>query len=174
MSGLMALLAPIAALALNVVCQVTICHLVPRAALLRSLVLGFGLGAAFLLLYHTAAWVLGGQPLAQAVGLLLANLVIYGALGYCYFHFVNLGETARRIRLVRELHQAPAGLTYPEILRRYNAAQITDLRMQRLLKTRQVVLRQGRYFIDRPLFLVISRLMVALKVVVLGKRSEFD
>ncbi len=170
----MTLLAPIAALALNIVCQVAVCRLAPRASLLRSLVLGFGLGAMFLLLYHAAAWALAGQPLAQAAGLLIANLATYGALGYCYFHFVNLGETARRIRLVRELHQAPAGLTYPEILLRYNAAQITDLRMQRLLKTRQVALRQGRYFIDRPLFLAISKLMVALKVVVLGKRSEFD
>ena len=27
-------------------------------------------------------------------------------LGYCYFHFVNLGETARRVRIVRELWQS--------------------------------------------------------------------
>ena len=54
----------------------------------------------------------------DALGQILLNAVIYAALGYCYFHFINLGETARRIRIIRELYDAKTGLSPEEILNR--------------------------------------------------------
>ena len=43
----------------------------------------------------------------------------YGVLSFGYFHFINLGETARRIRIIREIDAAGRPLTREVILDRY-------------------------------------------------------
>ena len=91
-----------------------------------------------------------------------------------YFHFINLGETARRIRILRELHEPPDGLTLDGLLARYNAQEIIERRISRLIETHQIVLRDGRYFIGKPFVLWMARSLVVLKFILLGKHSEFD
>ena len=103
-----------------------------------------------------------------------ANLLIYAALGYCDVHFINLGETARRIRILRELYETPEGLSQEEILKHYNAKHVVDMRLRRLLGNGQIIERQGRYYIGSPVMLFIAKSITALKFVILGKRSEFD
>ena len=72
----------------------------------------------------------------------------YLSLAYFYvFGFYNLGESARRIRLLIELRSAgDRGMTLDEILAVYNARMIVEARLQRLLSGGQVVEREGRYF----------------------------
>jgi hypothetical protein len=98
----------------------------------------------------------------------------YSALGYCYFHFVNLGETARRIRLLRELSESKNGLSVNEILERYNAKEIIENRLNRLLKSGQVVYKNNRYYIGKPVMLFMSKMILFAKRFILGKSSEFD
>jgi len=107
-------------------------------------------------------------------GYLICNALIYACLSYNYFHFVNLGETARRIRIIREIYDSPNGLTKEEILQRYNAREILGLRMGRLLSKGQIHLKEGRYFINNPTMLAISNIIIFLKKAILGKVSEFD
>ena len=161
-------LMPVAGLGLNVLCQVACFRLVPRLGPLKSIVIGFAAG----MVGTVAADALVGGGLVA--GGLLTNIVIYAALGYGYFHFVNLGETARRIRLLRELNEAEDGLTLTDLLARYDADQIVRVRLARLLASGQIVLRDGRYFIGRPTVLLIARSIVALKGIVLGRRNEFN
>lgn len=161
-------LMPVAGLGVNVLCQVACFRLVPRLGLLKSIVIGFAVG----MIGTAAADALVGAGLVAAG--LLTNIIIYAALGYCYFHFVNLGETARRIRVLRELHEAEDGLTLTDLLARYGADQIVSARLARLLASGQIVLRDGRYFIGRRTVLLMARSIVALKGLVLGRRSEFD
>jgi hypothetical protein len=104
----------------------------------------------------------------------VTNFLIYAALGYCYFHFINLGETARRIRILRELYEAPDGLPLEGILERYNAKHIVEMRLRRLIHNGQIVERDGRYYIGSPVMLLIARSITLLKVVILKKKSEFD
>jgi len=85
-----------------------------------------------------------------------------------------MGETARRIRLLRELYGAADGLTKEEILKRYNAKEIVNLRVSRLLKSGQIVLSEGRYYIKNPLMAFISKLIYFLKFIVLGKQGQQD
>lgn len=103
---------------------------------------------------------------------LVANLLIYSALGYGYFHFINLGETARRIRILRELYKASEGLAADEILARYNAQQIVTMRISRLLRNGQIVEHAGRYVVGKPLMLFIARSMAWLKRLLIGKPRE--
>lgn len=150
---------PVAGLVVNCAAQVLLCRRSGR--LLKSVYRGFAAGAA---------------ACALACGFnaeLLPALTSYGALGYCYFHFLNLGETARRIRIVRELAEAgPAGLTREELLARYNARAMVETRFARLLNTSQVVESEGRLFVEKPAVLRMARIMLFLKKLLLGRSAE--
>ncbi len=170
MAGYLHLASPLCGLLVNVLVQVGCFRCIARCGLLTSILLGFfsgllGLGAIEV---HLRVAAVDRSPAAT-----LTNVVIYLALCYCYFHFINLGETARRIRMLRELYDSHDGLTTGEILERYNANEIVDKRLQRLISNRQVVYRDGRYTIGNPLMLFIAKAIVSVKMVLLGRGSEF-
>ena len=144
---IMSALLPVCGLLINAAVQVAACR--ASGSLLRSVFAGFA-------------------------ARLPADILCYGAFGYCYFHFINLGETARRIRLVRELYESPDGLSEADLLRRYNSREILAARMSRLLANGQIISRGGRYFTGKPIVLLIARLMALMKLLVTGKKSEFD
>jgi len=112
--------------------------------------------------------------IAHLLGQLCVGMITYCTLSYCYFHFVNLGETARRIRIIRELYDSKNGLTMEEILERYDAGDIIEKRIGRLLNNGQIIYKEGKYFAGNSTMLLMNRAMVLMKLVVLGKRSEFD
>ena len=100
----------------------------------------------------------------------------YLFLAYSYgFGFFNLGESARRVRLLIELHAAgEQGMTLGQVLTAYNARMIVEARLQRLLSAGQIVERGGRYFMKRPWMLRVAKILVLLKRLFLGRESEFD
>jgi hypothetical protein len=110
----------------------------------------------------------------EFVGQIAVSTMTYIALGYCYFHFINLGETARRIRIVRELWESEDGLSMDELLKRYNASEIINVRLQRMMSKKQIVFRDGRYYIGKPIMLYISKAIVMMKLILLGRRGEFE
>ena len=99
----------------------------------------------------------------------------YLALAYLYvFGFFNLGESARRIRLLIELDAAgPRGLTRAELLRAYNARTIVEARLARLAAGGEIEERAGRYVVKRRTALVIAHGLSLLKLLYLGAASEF-
>lgn len=153
-------LLPVFGLLLNAAVQVAACR--AGGSLLRSVFAGFAAGLV---------------PVIYFSGLtarLPADILCYGAFGYCYFHFINLGETARRIRLVREIYESPGGLSEAGILQRYNSREILAARMARLLGSGQIILRGGRYFTGKPAVLLMAKTITLLKLLIIGKKSEFD
>lgn len=160
------LFSPIISLGINVSSQVLISRYVDKLGLLKSIFVGFAMGAVTLLTIELYS--------LDYVPSVVVNILTYSALGYCYFHFVNLGETARRIRLVRELAGSENGLSEEEILQRYNAEEIVTRRLGRLIKNGQIICKNNRYYIGKPLMLFISKLIVSMKILILSKRSEFD
>lgn len=164
------LVSPLFGLLANTVIQVGSFRCVSRCGLLTSIVLGCLGGFLCLSVLEVHVYFASADHSLPAT---LTNVVIYFALCYCYFHFVNLGETARRIRMLRELYDSYEGLTIGEILERYNAKEIVDKRLQRLVSNRQVIYRDGRYTIGNPLMLFIARAIVIVKMALLGRRSEF-
>ncbi len=150
------ILAPFTALAANAFIQVAVFRFFPKTGLLRSLFLGFICGFLALFLIEPGA-VLPVDP------------VIYILLGYCYFHFVNMGETARRIRILLELKGSRTGLSLEEILERYNSRDIIECRLARLVNNGQVICKNGRYYIGNPAMLTIARFLAVAKHAVFGK-----
>ncbi|PIQ99599.1 MAG: hypothetical protein COV66_10620 [Nitrospinae bacterium CG11_big_fil_rev_8_21_14_0_20_45_15] len=171
--NLINLMSPIVGLGINVLVQVSGFRFLASLPLLKSLFLGCGVGLIGVTLMESYLHLLG-QPSGNFIALFWTNGVIYMALSYCYFHFINMGETARRIRILRELNDSDNGLTMDEILKRYNANDMIRMRMDRLLNNGQVYEKEGRYYIGNPLMLWISKGMVAMKRFMLGKGSEFD
>lgn len=151
-------LSPVIGLAVNVAAQVLYCRRSGR--LLSSVYRGFAAGAA---------------ACALTCGFsqdLFPSLITYSALGYCYFHFINLGETARRIRIVRELSEAgPGGLSRQEILARYNAAAMLQARFARLLNNSQVVEKEGRFYVGKPAVLYMAEAISLMKLILLGRAA---
>jgi hypothetical protein len=101
-----------------------------------------------------------------------ANVLIYLAFCYVYFHWNNMGETARRVRLLRELHDAPQGLTAAELQTRYPAQEIVEHRLRRLIEARQIAERDSRLFLTSTAVLRSARLVGLAKWLIVGGRSE--
>lgn len=164
---------PLAAVGLNAALQILLLRRFPRIGLLKSIFYAFGIGFGVLIFFEFSFAAGFRVPVGVSIPLAIANAIIYAALGYCYFHFINLGETARRIRILRELYESNAGLSMDEILKKYNADEVLQRRMGRLLRSHQVEEKNGKYYIARPTLLIMARIIVAMKVLFLGKESEF-
>jgi hypothetical protein len=175
LEGLLQLFTPIFGLVINILVQILVFRAIINLSLLKSLFFGFGVGGLGIL--SLQFYLLISDPnvgIQEHAFLSITNLIIYALLGYCYFHFANLGETARRIRLVRELNDFPNGLNMQDILERYNAKMIVDTRLNRLINNDQIYLENGKYFVRPSLMLMVSKVIVLMKYVILGKKSEFD
>ena len=73
---------------------------------------------------------------------------------------------------MRELQSSSEGLTYEELLKRYNADVMINNRMKRLITNGQIKFRDGSYYINKPMMHIVTKIMMWLKRVVLGK--DFD
>ena len=165
---------PVFGLAVNVLVQLISFRFILKSGLLKTVFLGFFAGLFFVLMIESYIFLATSAPFNDFFMKLIANFIAYASLGYCYFHFINLGETARRIRILREIYDSKDGLSMEDILQRYNAKEIVEKRIGRLLNNGQVLFKNGKYYIGNPTLLMMSRIIVAMKLMLLGKRSEFE
>lgn len=168
--ALAAPLPPAAGLLACVLAHVAASRLRPAGSRPGALAAGVAVG---LVAVAASGFALGIPP-GERPGAPLVWLLAYLALAYAYvFGFYNIGESARRIRLLIELAAAgPRGLTRAEILATYNARTIVEARLRRLVTGGQVAERDGRYYLRRSLALLAAKVLVALKVVLLGAPTE--
>jgi hypothetical protein len=159
--GFLAAVMPLVALAINALVQILSFKVIPQLGLLRSVISGFivGLLGLIILIPCHGAW---------------ANLIIYLLLGYNYFHFINLGETARRVRIMRQLYVSPDGLSEDEILAGYNAKAMLEVRIRRLVLNGQIVAKDGRYFIGNFTVLLFAKIIIFLRKVVFNPSGEIS
>lgn len=165
---------PVLGLMINVIIQVICSRFIQRLGLLKTVFLGFFVGMISVLMIEFCIFFATSAHFTDFIIIFAANFITYASLGYCYFHFINLGETARRIRILREIYDSKDGLSMEEILQRYNSKEIIDKRISRLVNNRQVIYKNGRYYIGSPIMLMITKIIVAMKLLLLGRRSEFD
>ena len=101
------------------------------------------------------------------------NILCYLALAYGYFHFVNLNLASLRIRLLREIGQAPGGLATDALGERYSAKSVIDARVRRLVEGGHLVKTAGRYYLGKnKSFLLLFEVFEFMKHVVLGRGSR--
>jgi len=164
------IMAPVISLFLNISIQIISYKYILKRRLLFSEYIGCACGLIILATLHFGT----SSLMEEKLSLFIVNLIIYGCFSYAYFTFINMGETARRIRILRELYSSGTGLTKEEIVEHYSSRDIISVRINRLLSNKQIKLCEGRYYLDSPLMLFISKVIVYMKLVILGKKSEFD
>lgn len=165
---------PIFGLALNVLVQVATFRLFPNIGLLRSEFLGYFFGLFGVLFFDFFTFFIKSVSFKELVFIQIIHMIVYFCFGHFYFNVINLTETARRIRILRELYEASDGLTIEELLERYNAKEIIDNRINRLMHNRQILLKDGKYYIGNPFMFLLSKGIVLFKLILLGKKSEFE
>ena len=95
--------------------------------------------------------------------LIFLQSAIYILFSYCMFHFNNLAITARRIRIIREIYSKGNSISTSELLSIYNSKIMVDLRLDRLVNTGQILLQNGRLFINSKILLAATMILVSLK-----------
>jgi len=161
-------------LIVNMLVQVISLRYISNLGLLKSVYVGAVTGLVSVCTVETYISMSMFQSLNKFSATLIANFIIYMSLCYCYFHFINLGETARRIRILREIYDSEEGLSMTEILERYNAKEIFEKRINRLLNNGQIVDKNGKYYIGNPVMLLIAKVIVTMKIFLIGKKCECE
>lgn len=156
----------------NVLVQIITYRCFPKQGLLKSVFFGFGAGILVLFYWELRGYWAINIFSKEIIASTAVYLITYISLGYCYFHFINLGETARRIRILRELKDASGGLALNQVLARYNAQEIFENRISRLLKNGQIILVNDKYYIGKPFLLYMARFLVFLKFILMRKKDE--
>lgn len=165
------ILNPNLCLIINILIQVISFRCIKNIGLLKSIFLGFISG--FIILFILEIYIsfrLSILP-RDFLSLFVVNFLIYSLLGFCYSNFITLGETARRIRILRELYDYNEGLSMEEILERYNAKEIIKMRISRLIKNGQVIYKDKKYYLNGYTILLITKIIIFIKMLILGKRS---
>jgi hypothetical protein len=163
---------PLFALGINVAAQIIAFRCLRGAGLLKSELRGFICGFVSLIIFEI--YQCSTLPCPEGfIFSFICDFIIYTLLGYNYFHFVNLGETARRIRILREIYESEDGLSADEVLARYNASEVISRRITRLLDNCQVVFKEGRYYIGKPTVLGIAKGIQFLRAVIFAGSARW-
>jgi hypothetical protein len=136
-----------------------------------SLIAGFFIGSAADLSVSILAAMNLRVPSMDAFGWCLLSSLTYVALGWCYFHFVNLGIASLRIRVLEEIVEAGGTLQAVSLQDRYNDARMADARIQRLIAGGHLVARGERFHRGSARFLFTARLFAVLRHLIIGNRT---
>jgi len=160
--------------AVNAMVQIFTCRTFPEQGWVRSFVNGFVAGLAAMGLAGAALYSLCAFQGRDFLFLFLGNLIMYGSFSFFYFSVVNGGKSALRVKLLEELAGHRHGITLEEMFRRYRAEDLFRARVERLEGYGQIVHRGGRYHVGKPVMLLMSKAVFFVKMVVTGKKSEFN
>lgn len=163
---LLQVISPVLGLLSNCLFQITTKRLFPSISLMRSVHVGFLAGVAFLMIFELFV-------IKETFYLLLtSSLMIYIAESFCYFNLITLCITARRVRILRELYEkGQEGLTLPELLSRYNANDMVQIRVKRLMDSGQVIFKQDKFYVGNPTVLVMAKILTLMKILLLGQKT---
>ena len=161
---------PLVGLVVNILAHIMVFRYCIRVGLLKSIAIGFAAGlfaTVALDLWNNGSSIYGYVERGASI---FADILVYAALGYGYFAFINLIVCSMRIRMLMELFEADDGLSEEEILGRYNGEEQIELRIRRLLGSGQVLFKDGRYYLNKRGMLLASRIISIVRMAVLGKR----
>lgn len=113
---------------------------------------GIGLGV---LLAALMFWLAsnGSSGLTSNLGPVIYSLGIYLLFSYAYFHFFNMSETARRIRILLESSRSPV-LIKSDLDRTYTGEGMVKIRLERLVALGELKREGDRYYPGRGLLII--------------------
>lgn len=164
--------APIIALGVYCIAQIAVARMSPGGSPYRSLAVGFLIG--LLAVVVVAAWAesLMAVSLQDRVGYFVLDLLAYLALAFGYFNFVNLTVASLRIRLLEELRDAGGILATSSLMSAYDSSQVVAIRLERLVRGRHLVEKDGRLHAGRLPFLIVARIFDCLHWFIIGRAKK--
>jgi len=152
----------------NVLVQIVCCRVFPAGGTYHSIRLGALAGLAALVVLFAVP----GRAPYSGWGDVLPAVAIYVCFAYVFFHFNNMGETARRIRLLTELAEAPSGLALDELVVRYSAREIVDRRLERLLASGYASEAGGKLCAEKGSVMLVVRVIWLFRVLLFGRKRR--
>jgi len=137
-------------------------------SLLKTLLLGFLIGFFTVAIMHI---IFLSFNFIDSLSIFIVNIAIYTALSYCFFNVIALAVTARRIRIIRELYKYEKGLTKTEILKIYNAKDMVDYRIKRMINSGQIISQNDTLYIGKPILLLIAKTIILMKIIFMRRIS---
>jgi hypothetical protein len=163
-------LAPLIGLAADVVVQIAGAHATRRMG--PSIIAGVLCGLAATAI--CAGLYLAAPSLADAVATWVVSVLTYLALAFGYWGFLNLNITSLRIRMLREILNAPDGISRAALDASYTNEELLERRLERLERSRQISCVDGRYRLESNTLLFLARLLMFLRILLLPERARPD
>ena len=157
---------------INLVMQVLGCRYLARLSLVKSVFFGYGIGLICLLSGELFFLLKEVYALPEFLAVVATNFVIYSVFGYWYFIFITLLETAIRTRLLIELDKSKEGLSESEILAKYNVREIIEIRITRLVRNKQIIYNEGKYYPRKSGLLLFGKFTEVMHRLVPGEKRE--
>lgn len=93
---------------------------------------------------------------------LIYGFIVYNSLGYSYFHFFNMSETARRVRILIEV-RLKKSVSSEAITKNYNCDLMISNRLKRLVELGQIKLHNNKYVLCGRLLLAGAVLIFSMR-----------
>lgn len=161
-------LAPVVGLAAYCVCHLLTARLCRPQTPYPALVASFFPGLLAVIACTGAGLSTMHASPSDWIGYATLNLTTYGALGWGYFHFVNLCIASLRIRILEEIVEQGGTASGTHLRARYDDTQMLENRLRRLVHGGHLACHDGRYFIVKPPFLYVARFFELLRGLILG------
>jgi D-alanyl-lipoteichoic acid acyltransferase DltB (MBOAT superfamily) len=130
------------------VLQMIVFRMLHQEAVLKAIMIIFFATS----LVHLAGWFfaagqVGVHSLIEGITFVGLSYFTFGLTAFVYILCIfGPSETSIRIRVVRELFEAPGrSLSHSELANRYNARMILERRLERLTRSGEIVERAGKY-----------------------------
>lgn len=128
----------------------------------------------FNLVAFVGAWLIArheARGAAETIYMLVFAFLVFNGSAYAYFHFFNMSETARRIRMLLQIRCAGrAGLHVKDLEREYSQKDMIAARLDRLVKMRQLTLgADGRFRVAGHTLLRAGQVMALWRRLVLRR-----
>jgi hypothetical protein len=89
--------------------------------------------------------------------------------GYIYFHFFNMSETAKRIKILTETSEE--GIKSSELFRRYTYQDIILNRLKRLLALGELRIAGDRYILGNRILLLPAKIVFGLRNIIFANNN---
>tara|TARA_B100000315_G_C14582847_1_gene591409 strand:- start:2362 stop:2910 length:549 start_codon:yes stop_codon:yes gene_type:complete len=175
------ILVPFIAVMVNVVIQILSCRILFKMvyknyqrSLKVSVAFGIFSGVAYVVAQEIIIFSLIFSNFEEeAVSMIFINLLIYLAFSYWYVVYITFGETSLRTRILMEIDKR-GELSEQEILARYNTQELIKIRMARLVNTKQVIFREGRYFGKDSVLVNWAKGLGYMHLAVFGHKGDYQ
>jgi hypothetical protein len=111
-----------------------------------------------------------GEDFAE---LLAGSLLLFGAWWFVFLNFVQSSQSSLRVNILRQAHLNGGTLGHAELAAQYNDKTLIELRLSRLVQSGAVAKVNDRYFVISSSARMLGRLFRGLKLLILGRPSEF-